>query len=932
VARTVRVVIEASVAGAIANVKAFQGTVKDLGSELDRAAAKHPERLNRIASTTGVLGIGMAAAFALITKATMDFDKQMSAVASVSDGGAKSLGAFREAALAAGRDTAFTATQAGQAEEELAKAGVSTADILGGALKGSLDLAAAGQMDLADAATIAAQAMNLFHLAGKDVPHIADVLAASANKSAAGMGDMGMALKQGGLVASQFGLTLEDTVGTLAAFADRALIGSDAGTSLKTMLTALANPSKQSADLMKQLGINAYDATGNFVGITKLAGQLQDQLGGLTDAQRQQALAQIFGSDAMRAASVLYDQGAAGIQGYIAAVNDSGAAQKTADEKLNNLSGDLHKLLGSLQAVAIQSSGGTSAGLRFLAQGAEHALNAFLGLPKPIQETATILLGVSAAGLLATSGLLRVKTTVTGAMQALRDLGPVGQKAATGLSAVGSIGGKLGIAGIAIFGIVEGYKALGEWMSKKYGPVHHDLTQLSLDLQRFADSGHATGLMAQVYGESLVHLAENIEKVQRTSALLAATPPKIKMGGAFAGSKIDPLRPEDRKAFEQAKANINDLDKALADLASHGSASQAKMSFDMITDSLLRQGIPMSEIIAMFPEYSKAASDASVANGQLGQGFGSVKQNADLMVNGLQDAINHGQTLLDVFKQLSGGALDWAHAEDNLFESFDKASQSVKENAGQFKNGADQLDAHTEAGRRNREALLGIVDATQQAVQAKFNETGSLEAANEVYKQGREALIAAAVAAGRTRKEAEALADQWLRMPPLASTRVETPGLSTAVSQADRANNAFDRLDGRVVSTSVNVYTTDYHSYRTGERMRWGGVAHARNGLVARSDIYTGGTPIVAFAERATKREAAFIPESGNLARSRRIADYVVGNWLGGSTSWGGRPGGGGGYVDNRTVTYQINDATDPSRVVAAIATYERSNGKNWRK
>jgi TP901 family phage tail tape measure protein len=925
VARTVRVVIEASVAGAIANVKAFQGTVKDLGSELDRAAAKHPERLNRIASTTGILGIGMAAAFGAITKSTMDFDKQMSAVASVADGGAKSLGAFREAALAAGRDTAFTATQAGQAEEELAKAGISTADILGGALKGSLDLAAAGQMDLADAATIAAQAMNLFHLKGSEVPHIADVLAASANKSAAGMGDMGAALKQGGLVASQFGLTLEDTVGTLSAFADRALIGSDAGTSLKTMLTALANPSQQSADMMKQLGINAYDATGNFVGITKLAGQLRDQLGGLTDAQRQQALAQIFGSDAMRAASVLYDQGAAGIHNYIDAVNDSGAAQKTADEKLNNLSGDLHKLLGSLQAVAIQSGGGTNSGLRLLAQGAEGALNVFLGLPKPIQETATILLGISAAGLLATSGLLRVKTTVAGALQALRDLGPVGEKAATGLGRVASVGGKLGIAGIAIFGIVEGYKALGEWMSKKYGPVHHDLTQLSLDLQRFADSGHATGLMAQVYGESLIHLAENIEKVQRTSALLAATPPKIKMGGAFAGSKIDPLRPEDRKAFEQAKANINDLDKALADLASHGSASQAKMSFDMITDSLLRQGIPMSEIIAMFPEYGKAASDASVANGQLGQGFGSVKQNADLMVDGLQDAISHGLTLLDVFKQLSGGALDWAHAEDNLFESFDKANQSIKDNGA-------TLDAHTAKGRANREALLGIVDATQQAVQAKFNETGSLEAANEVYKQGREALIAAAVAAGRTRKEAEALADQWLRMPPLASTRVETPGLSTAVSQADRANNAFDRLDGRVVSTSVNVYTTDYHSYRTGERMRWGGVAHARNGLVARSDIYTGGTPIVAFAERATKREAAFIPESGNLARSRRIADYVVGNWLGGSTSWGGAAAGAaGGYVDNRTVTYQINDATDPSRVVAAIKRYERSNGKNWR-
>jgi TP901 family phage tail tape measure protein len=907
VARTVRVVIEASVAGAIANVKAFQGTVKDLGSELDRAAAKHPERLNKISNATGMLGIGMAIAFGAITKSAMDFDRQMSHVVAVSDDGAQSLGAFRDAAIAAGRDTAFTATQAGQAEEELAKAGVSTADILHGALTGALNLAAAGTIDLADAATIAAQAMTEFGLSGKDVGHIADVLTAGANKSTADVSGLGMALGQVGGIAHQTGLSLEDTVGVLARFTQGGMAGEEAGTTLKQTLLQLQAPSKEAADLMKHLGINIYDANGQFIGITKVADNLQTSLGGLDEAERNAALGTLFGARAIRGATILYQEGAKGIQGWIDSVNDSGAAEKTANEKLNNLSGDLHKLLGSLQAVAIQSSGGTSAGLRFLAQGAEHVLNVFLGLPKPIQETATILLGISAASLLATSGLLRVKTTVTGAMQALRDLGPVGQKAATGLSAVGSVGGKLGIAGIAIFGIVEGYKALGEWMSKKYGPVHHDLTQLSLDLQRFADSGHATGLMAQVYGESLIHLAENIEKVQRTSALLAATPPKIKMGGAFAGSKIDPLRPEDRKAFEQAKANINDLDKALADLASHGSASQAKMSFDMITDSLLRQGVPMSEITAMFPEYSKAASDASVANSQLGQGFGSVKQNADLMVDGLRDAISHGLTLLDVFKQLSGGALDWAHAEDNLWQSFDKANQSIKDNGA-------TLDAHTEKGRANREALLGIVDATQQAVQAKFNETGSLEEANKVYEEGRQHLIAAAMAAGRTRKEAEALADQWLRMPPLASTRVETPGLSTAVSQADRANNAFDRLDGRVVTASINVYTTDYHSYRTGERASGGPVRAGARYLVGERGP----------EEFVPAVSGTIIPNHQLRSSGASLASYTVGGGMGGA---------GGGSVVTVPITINAGMGADGyalgRQIAETLRPYINSKGGN---
>jgi hypothetical protein len=274
VARTVRVVIEASVAGAIANVKAFQGTVKDLGSELDRAAAKHPERLNKISNATGMLGIGMAVAFGAIVKSAMDFDRQMSHVVAVSDDGTQSLGAFRDAAIAAGRDTAFTATQAGQAEEELAKAGVSTADILHGALTGALNLAAAGTIDLADAATIAAQAMTEFGLSGRDVGHIADVLTAGANKSTADVSGLGMALGQVGGIAHQTGLSLEDTVGVLARFTQGGMAGEEAGTTLKQTLLQLQAPSKEAADLMKKLGINIYDANGQFIGITKRRGQL----------------------------------------------------------------------------------------------------------------------------------------------------------------------------------------------------------------------------------------------------------------------------------------------------------------------------------------------------------------------------------------------------------------------------------------------------------------------------------------------------------------------------------------------------------------------------------------------------------------------------------------------------------------------------------
>ena len=108
-------------------------------------------------------------------------------------------------------------------------------------------------------------------------------------------GQLGDALRQGGLVAKQTGLSMEETVGVLSMFADSALVGSDAGTSLKTMLQRLVPQSDEAADAMARLGLDFFGAQGQFVGIAEVARQLQTSLGGLGDAQRQQALTTLFG-------------------------------------------------------------------------------------------------------------------------------------------------------------------------------------------------------------------------------------------------------------------------------------------------------------------------------------------------------------------------------------------------------------------------------------------------------------------------------------------------------------------------------------------------------------------------------------------------------------------------------------------------------------
>ncbi|MBK9515338.1 MAG: phage tail tape measure protein, partial [Flavobacteriales bacterium] len=170
-----------------------------------------------------------------------------------------------EAAKTAGINFGFTATESLGAVEALAKAGVSTSDILGGALTGALTLAAAGNLDVATAAETASKAMTQFGLSGKDIPKLADLLAAGAATATGDVTDFAQALNQAGLVASQAGIPIEETVGALTAFAAAGLLGSDAGTSFRTMLLRLQNPSKESAKEMERLGINAFNAQGEFI-------------------------------------------------------------------------------------------------------------------------------------------------------------------------------------------------------------------------------------------------------------------------------------------------------------------------------------------------------------------------------------------------------------------------------------------------------------------------------------------------------------------------------------------------------------------------------------------------------------------------------------------------------------------------------------------
>jgi len=229
--------------------------VDDMKSKMDKASGTLL-RTGAALTTVGALGV---AAFGMAVNAAAKFEQNVSGIAAVSGATEQQLDQVRKKALQLGADTKFSAAEAAEGIEELVKAGLSVEEALNGGADAAVNLAAAGGIELRQAAIIAANAMNQFGLSAEELPRVADVLAGAANASAADVEQLGMALSQVGAVARTVGLSFDDTVLALSALADAGIKGSDAGTSLKTFLVNLIPSTKEARDLMIELGLAQYE-------------------------------------------------------------------------------------------------------------------------------------------------------------------------------------------------------------------------------------------------------------------------------------------------------------------------------------------------------------------------------------------------------------------------------------------------------------------------------------------------------------------------------------------------------------------------------------------------------------------------------------------------------------------------------------------------
>lgn len=299
--------------------------------------------------------------FALAINAAKDFDQSLANVAAAGGKAASAqMDDIRKKALQLGADTSFSATEAADAMEVLIKAGLSVNDVLNGAADAAVNLAAAEGISIPEAAEVAAVAMTAFNLEAKQMPGIADQISRAASATKMNVKDFSYAMNQAGAVSKLVGLSFEDMTLAITAMGKAGIVGSDAGTSLKTMLMNLIPRTKDQIKLSKQLGLitkdgaNAFfDATGKVKSMTDIAGVLQGALKGMSQQQKLSTLETLFGSDAIRAAAIIADQGAQGMKNLTTEMNSQLSVAEKAKVRQDSLAGSIEKMKGSFDTAAI---------------------------------------------------------------------------------------------------------------------------------------------------------------------------------------------------------------------------------------------------------------------------------------------------------------------------------------------------------------------------------------------------------------------------------------------------------------------------------------------------------------------------------------------------------------------------------------------------
>lgn len=444
----------AAVTQAEADLANMEVQLRDVNAELARQKFdEYAEKAGKVGQAVQTAGqhmmkvttaIGGVAAASVTVAA--NFEQQMSKVQAISGATAEDTDRLTESARQWGRDTKYSATEAGEAFEYMALAGWKTDDMLEG-IGGILNLAAASAMDLGTASDIVTDYLTAFGLSAKDAGKFADEMAYAMSHSNTTTEALGEAYKNCAATAASMGYSVEETTAVLMTMANAGVKGGEAGTALNAIMTRLATDTKGCASELSKYGVEVYDAQGNMNSLSSILTGVRGVWNNLTDEQQANLAKTIAGTNQYSALqtimSGLSDEAIASGMSFSdyseALQNCDGTASDMAATMQDNLLGRLTQLKSKLEDVGITIGNSLMPFMEKAVAKIGELADKFASLSPQQQETILKIAGVVAAlgPLLTITGKA---ITVSG--QISKGVGKVvGKLAEMGTTAGGATGG-----------------------------------------------------------------------------------------------------------------------------------------------------------------------------------------------------------------------------------------------------------------------------------------------------------------------------------------------------------------------------------------------------------------------------------------------------------------------------------------------------------
>ncbi|MFD5511365.1 phage tail tape measure protein, partial [Streptomyces sp. NPDC127051] len=494
----------------------------------------------------------------------------------------------------------------------------------------------------------------------------------------------------------------------------------------------------------------------------------------------------IFGSDAVRAATILYEAGSEGIDQWVGAVNDAGYATRVAATMTDNLSGDVERLKGAFETALIGSGSSGNKVLREMAQAVTSLVNWYNSLSPAMQSNVTIAAGLAGVfGFVGTS-LLLMLPRIMAVRAELVALGVTAARTRAAFAGFTAFGGVVaGLAAIS-YGISE--------LKKQMDDAPPSADKMTNSLVHFTQTGKASGELAKTFGGDLMKLKEAMKQVgdpSFTDRIAHISESMRSLNESGWGTGVD----QSRMKLKDAQEAIKGIDQALTSLVQTASPAEAEAAFQKIATQVGLTGKETDKLKSLLPGYTDALAAADTQT-QLGAKGQSGLKNAISMTNDeIKDQRTQAEKLKDSLNALNGVAISSAEKEIAFRASLADLTDTVKENG-------HSLDVTSESGRKVKGAFLDAAQAAMAHAQAVTEQQNSVAAGNAVLEQDIAVLKRQMVAAGFSTGAINELIGAYARVPAQVTTDIKAE-TEKAVADLQNVQAELRKTNGKEITIAA---------------------------------------------------------------------------------------------------------------------------------